>query len=509
MTHLCVPMPERRRFGARLALAGLGSCLAPWSAALAAVTADDPAVVRAARWVDRLGWGASEAELARCLSLGTAGYLREQLAGRAGPLEPRVQARIDALSIQTVPLAERVQTLEARRRAGLQGGDEAARNEAREAYRRELGQVGRETAARHLLRAVHSPDQLREHLTWFWLNHFSVFQNKGPVRLFLADYEDRVLRPNALGSFRAMLGGVTRHPAMLLYLDNARNAAGRLNENHARELLELHTLGVDGGYTQTDVQVLARVLTGHSVWLGDETGRGPMRRGGPQHDESLYAFFPARHDGSDKHLLGRTLRARGAGELDEVLDLLAAHPATARHICRKLAQYLLCDEPPADLVQRMAAVWRPDDLGPSLAVLLDPAVLLGPSSQKLKDPMHFVVSALRLVGPEPGAPLVPPALRALDQLGQLPYGRQTPDGYPMTADAWTGSGQLSARFDVARQLAALPGAAQLDPMGPMATPLQQALRARLGESTRRVLERGAEPTERVALLLAAPEFMHR
>src|SRR5207253_10217054 len=154
-----------------------------------------------------------------------------------------------------------------------------------------------ETQARMLLRAIYSPNQLEEHLSWFWLNRFSVFQFKGPLRALVADYEERAVRPQALGRFRELLGATARHPAMLIYLDNARNSAGRINENYARELMELHTLGVDGGYTQSDVEALARILTGWSLDLaGGELSR----------------FSPRRHDFGDKVLLVRTISGRGA-----------------------------------------------------------------------------------------------------------------------------------------------------------------------------------------------------
>jgi len=140
-----------------------------------------------------------------------------------------------------------------------------AKKTAQQAYQQELSRLQREAATRHLLRALYSPHQVQEQMTWFWLNHFSVHQGKGNVRAMLGDYEENAIRAHALGNFRDLLGAVASHPAMLRYLDNDQNAAGRINENFARELLELHTLGVNGGYVQRDVQELARVLTGHGI----------------------------------------------------------------------------------------------------------------------------------------------------------------------------------------------------------------------------------------------------
>src|SRR5262249_27462869 len=155
-------------------------------------------------------------------------------------------------------------------------------------YQQELGRLAREAATRSMLRALYSPWQLREQMTWFWMNHFSVFGGKAEVRALVADYEEHAIRPYALGRFRDLLGATARHPAMLRYLDNAQNARARLNENYARELMELHTLGVDGGYKQADVQELARVLTGHGVnLLGEVRNIRPAMRGDYVH-EGLY-----------------------------------------------------------------------------------------------------------------------------------------------------------------------------------------------------------------------------
>ena len=224
--------------------------------------------------------------------------------------------------------------------------DPAKAKEAQQALQQDLNKLSREAMTRSVLRAVYSPWQLREQMTWFWMNHFSVFAGKAEIRVYLADYEEKAIRPNALGRFRDLLEASARHPAMLRYLDNAQNRAGYLNENYARELMELHTLGVDGGYTQKDVQELARVLTGFG----------------------LFAFSRAWHDDGPKTLLGQPIRARGERELDEALDRLARHPSTARFVSRKLAVFFVADEPPAALVERMAAEWARTD-GDIAAVL--------------------------------------------------------------------------------------------------------------------------------------------
>ena len=200
-----------------------------------------------------------------------AAYLHEQLhpSGPDISLSP-VQSQIAAMSIVQSPLEALVQGMEQRRKSadGTVGDEE--KKAAQQSYQQEMNRLARESAARHLLRAIYSRHQVQEQMTWFWMNHFSVHQGKSNLRAMVGDYEERAVRRHALGRFRNLLGAVARHPAMLRYLDNEQNAAGHVNENYARELMELHTLGVDGGYSQHDVQELARVLTGVGVNLNPQ-----------------------------------------------------------------------------------------------------------------------------------------------------------------------------------------------------------------------------------------------
>jgi hypothetical protein len=291
-------------------------------------------------------------------------------------------------------------------------------------------------------------------MIWFWFNHFNVHQHKHNIRAMLGDYEEHAIRPQALGRFRDLLGNVVHHPAMLRYLDNEHNAVGRVNENFARELLELHTLGVEGGYAQRDVQELARVLTGHGVNLADEPPRPAREHAAGYVRSGLYEFRPVRHDGGEKTVLGRRIQAQGAGELDEVLDRLAVHPSTARFVSRKLARHLLADEPPAALVDAMAAEWARGggQIADVLGVLLRAPVFVAPGATRFKDPMHFVVSAVRTCYAERVVLNTLPMQNWLNRLGEGLYNRQTPDGYPDGEAAWSSSGQMAARFDIARAL---------------------------------------------------------
>src|SRR5437879_1258720 len=240
--------------------------------------ADSPELERAV--LNRVSWGANRSSYAEIAQLGTGRWLDAQLRPTPARLPSEAQATIDAMTISQRPIADIAAELEQQRRA-FQNAAADDRKAERQAYQETLARLGREAQTRMLLRALYSPNQLEEQMTWFWMNHFSVFQFKGPLRALVADYEERAVRPQALGRFRDLLGATARHPAMLIYLDNARNSAGRLNENYARELMELHTLGVDGGYTQADVEALARILTGWSLDLAS----GELAR-----------FYPRRHD---------------------------------------------------------------------------------------------------------------------------------------------------------------------------------------------------------------------
>jgi uncharacterized protein (DUF1800 family) len=380
--------------------------------------------------------------------MGVQRYIDEQLHPESIPMPAELSARLDAL--ETV-----------KRSAGTALGDylelrKEVRNEeegAKQRRRIEQGRAAREEAEARLLRAVESPRQLEEVMVDFWYNHFNVYAGKGVDRALVASYERDAIRPYALGSFRALLGATAKHPAMLFYLDNVvsstprPNAKGRaqgLNENYARELMELHTLGVDGGYSQRDVTELARMLTG---WTFDQ--RRLVRL------DETFRFDAARHDKGTKTWLGHEIAPAGQAEGEYALDVLAMHPATARHLSFQLAQYFVSDAPPPALVERMAQAWLASQ-GDIRAVLktmfasaefMDSAV----AGAKFKTPYQFVVSAARASA----APLanVGPLMNAMSQLGMPLYGCQTPDGYKNTQDAWLNPDALTRRIAFATSLA--------------------------------------------------------
>ena len=307
-----------------------------------------------------------------------------------------------------------------------------------------------------LLRAVYSERQLYEVMVDFWENHFSIFANKDADRLLLTGFDRDSIRPFALGRFRDLLGATAHSPAMLFYLDNwtssvvhnypatkdkpARSTGG-INENYARELMELHTLGVGGGYTQQDVQEVARCFTGWTI-------RKP-------NEEGLFFFNPAQHDNGEKIVLGQKISAGGGiADGERVLDILAKSPATAKFVVTKMARRFVGDTPPASLINRASAVYLKTDgsIAETLRSIITSPEFFTPSAyqSKVKSPFEFVASALRATNAETDAG--PPVLGWITRMGQPVYGRVTPDGYPDMSTTWLSNNDLLARFNFAAAL---------------------------------------------------------
>lgn len=471
--------------------------------------------------LNRVSWGANPSSARRIEALGTKRYIEEQLRAAPTALPAEVQAQIDAMTISTKPLDAILFDVEQQRRAAVAIKDPDQQLAARRAYQQELNRLAREAATRSLLRAVHSPNQLHEQMTWFWMNHFNVFQLKANVRAMVGDFEENAIRPHALGRFRALLGATAKHPAMLRYLDNVQNAANAVNENYARELMELHTLGVSAGYTQRDVQELARVLTGVGIALTPNPP--PIRIDRQIHyvRTGAFQFNPNRHDYGEKIFLGERVKSAGPGELEEVLDRLARHPATARFISRKLAVYFVSDNPGEALVESVARTFESTDgdIAATLRAILGSTEFAGSQGQKFKDPVHYVVSALRLA--YDGRPLLnmSPAIAWLNRMGQGLYNRQTPDGYPLTQAAWSSPGQMATRFEVARAMGSAAaeffggggedrgGRADARPLSDVVH--RAALQNTLAQRTLDALEQARSAAEWNIYFLSSPEFMQR
>lgn len=518
---LAPPSPINRRQWLALAALGASANAVPAWAASAAAPADLPGEVLPARLMDRITWGCT-AQGARALAgMGREAWLAAQLRGPASaPLPPEAQAQIDAMAITKTPFEVLALRMEARQREARALPTEDERKVALEAWQKDMRNLQREASQRFVLRALYSPAQLREKMTWFWMNHFSVFAGKADLRASVGDYEERAVRPHALGRFRDLLGATTRHPAMLRYLDNAQNAAGRINENYARELMELHTLGVGGGYSQQDVQELARVLTGVGISLRpleDEPPRMKPALRSHYVRQGLFEFNPQRHDWEAKTLLGAPIRAEGLAELDEALDRLARHSATARFVTRKMAVYLVGDAPPPALLDALARTFeRTDgDIAAVLAELFQSSAFQASLGQRFRDPVQYVLAGARLVhGEQQVLANADPLLNWLQRLAEPLYGRATPDGYPLDTATWSGSGQMSTRFEAARVLGAgalAPPDAQgkRPPLPALSrTPYLQQIDATLAPATRAALVQATSPREWNLLFLSSPEFMH-
>src|SRR5450631_1941034 len=258
---------------------------------------------------------------------------------------------------------------------------------AQQAYQQDLNRLAREAATETLLLALYSRRQLSERLAWFWFNHFNVHQYKANMRAMVGDYEAS-LRTHSLGRFRDLLIASATHAAMIRYLDNEQNAVNRVNENFAREVMELHTLGVEGGYTQKDVQELARVLTGLGINFSDKSPNLKPAQQGLYQRRGATEFNPARHDMGDKWVLGQKVAGRGWDEIIEQLTHLARHPSTARHMSRKLAVYFVADQPPPALVDRMSGAFASSDgdIAVTLQAMFDAPEFIPSLSLKFKDP---------------------------------------------------------------------------------------------------------------------------
>jgi len=458
----------------------------PHAEAPAPVPNTDEAITHA---LNRLTFGPRAGDVARVKAMGLSNWIDLQLSPSRiddAAVTARL-ARLETLTLdsQTIQREYSGPAMQARRERQLQNSTTdpmdqdmrpPSRPEAATARsRRSSLEPGRAEAKDRqviadieeakLLRAVQSERQLQEVLADFWFNHFNVFAGKGATRNYLSEYEREAIRPHVLGNFRDMLEASAKSPAMLFYLDNWQNTdasspgpqmtqmtpnrrrqqpstgqpqrARGINENYARELMELHTLGVDGGYTQADVQNVARALTGWT--LRPREGSGTL-------------FVPRLHDDQAKTVLGHAIKAGGGeNDIEQVLDILAAHPSTARHIATKLAIRFVSDTPPAALVDRAAARFTATkgDLREVLRTIITSPEFFTPAAYraKVKTPLEFVASALRATGAEVRTAV--PLARELRDMGMPLYFCQPPTGYDDTATPWVSAGALVSRMNFA------------------------------------------------------------
>ena len=439
--------------------------------------------------LNRLAFGARPGDAERVRGMGVDQWIAVQLEPSRirDTVGERLAARLPTLAMSSPELLQRYpppQVVRAQmRRTDMSAADSAEVRRSAQESRRVLAEMQIAKVAR----AVASERQLEEVMVDFWENHFTVFAGKGPERYFISAYEREAIRPHALGKFRDLLGAVAKSPAMLFYLDNWQSAAeegrptaqpqgrvarGRgirpaprtpaqsavgnppnrrrgLNENYARELLELHTLGVDGGYTQQDIVNVARAFTG---WTLEQ----PRRSGG-------FVFRPAMHDAGEKTVLGQRLAAgRGIEDGEQVLDIVSTHPSTARFIATKLARRFVSDDPPASLVDRAAAAFlrTNGDVREVVRTIVTSEEFFSSAAYraKVKSPFELVVSALRAMNA--ALDMTPRSAQVVARLGQPLFLHQAPNGWPERGDAWINTGAILNRINFGLALAggAIPGA---------------------------------------------------
>ncbi|WP_414649814.1 DUF1800 domain-containing protein [Dyella sp.] len=475
-------------------------------------------------WLRRDGFDLNSATVARYRDLGRSRYLDEQLSDRIGDdLPPEISQLLASYEVNHTSTNDLLIGLqdEQQKIKDMPEGD--AKADARKFQQQHANDLLQQAQQTEMLRAVYGGNQLKEQMVWFWLNHFSVYAAKGRIRWVASDYAQNTIRPHALGKFRDLVMATLESPAMLEFLDNAQNAKGHVNENYARELMELHTLGVHGGYSQQDVQQLALILTGSGIVPPKRDNQPP--RLSPQMQplyirQGVFEFNPNRHDFSDKTLLGQTIKGSGFKEVEQAVDLITRQPACAQFVSRKIAEYFVGDQPPQALVDRMAHTFRRSDgdIAKVLRTMFESKELLATRGKKFKDPTQFVVSSVRLA--YDGKPLVnaKPLLNWMNQLGEPVFGRLTPDGWPLDSTGWSSSGQMSKRFEIARaigtgdnRLFTPEGSPKVGAGFPMLTTrlYYDAIEPNLSAATRDALAKAASQQEWNTFLLSSPDFNFR
>jgi uncharacterized protein (DUF1800 family) len=457
--------------------------------------------------VTRFGLGARPGEIDRARN-DPQSFLKAQIRPDGGEQPP------EALETSAERIAD-LHAFQMLRQQAKQDGDPKS-DPVKQAQGMLRDAVGEEFLARARLAAL-TDDGFRERWTLFWCNHFTVSAVKQDTSVVVGPFEREAIRPRVFGRFEDLLTASTRHPAMLLYLDQARSAgpnsmiagAGRagalaagkapagLNENLAREIMELHTLGVGSGYSQADVTEFARALTGWSI-VGPNEHR-------PEGAPGEFVFRPAFHEPGTRQILGKTYSQTGVDQAGAVLSDLAANPATGRHIALKVARHFVADDPPAALVDRLAR--RFDASGGRLdqlaAALIDSPEAWAPDQRKFKTPYEFLISSYRAANLAPDAlPQIAPVLNAM---GQKPFSPPSPKGWAEEAADWASPDGIVKRMAWSEAFAA-----QATPVtGQPITLAENGLGARLALNTRTAIERAETRPEAVAILLMSPEFQRR
>lgn len=489
-------------------------CLAWLILVLPMFVACKPSLHTPVHVLNRIGYGPDPWSIDRIVSIGTASYIEEQLHPESLD-DSALESAIEDLYPLTTWALPRIRT---------------TYHEYTSDPLRLPGRVRQETAAARMMRNVHSKRQLEQVLVDFWYNHFNVDANTELARWGVVTYEREAIRPFVFGRFRDMLGAVARHPAMLTFLDNDENFIPGFirgtsvfggNENYARELLELHTVGVDAGYTLQDIQEIARAFTG---WTID---RYPPD-GGFNHFAASFEYVDAGHDKGAKSIMGALYIPPGGGMSDgeSVLDFLARHPSTARFLSYKLVQRFVSDTPPAALVDRAAARYlaTDGDLREVMRTILTAPEFLSAAHHrgKTKRPQHFVTSLSRALGVADDGQWSWRAASEVAAMGEELYGAAPPTGYPEVSSYWRGEGSFLRRMNVAIWASrGLYGWAPPAPSAFVEDPtmlaaeldlrfayggLLSTTRERLADLSSRI-PKASRPHEVAAALLVSPEFV--
>jgi uncharacterized protein (DUF1800 family) len=475
--------------------------------------------------LNRITFGPTASLVAHVKAIGIDHYIDEQLDPASLPEPAALTERLAPLDTLKLGASQLFAQFGPPSEETSDGMKQTQESDAR--MKRDDSILQQARAAR-LYRAIYSPRQLQEVMVDFWFNHFNIYAYEGYDLLWIGNYEAEAIRPNALGKFRDLLLATARHPAMLYFLNNEANTApgspnahdlfSGLNENYAREIMELHTVGVDGGYTQQDVTTLARIFTGWGFDYADlQSGSG-----------AAFAFDLLRHDASAKTFLGQSIPAGGEEQGVAAIDILSRSPATAHHIAFELAQYFVADNPPATLVDRLAKTFLDSDgdIKVVLKTLLTSDEFRGSVGQKYKTPYQYVISAVR--AGDVDVRNVVPLWWTMERLGMPLYLCQTPDGYKNTEAAWLNPAATTVRVDFASLLgsgafllyapekseeatklvADRTPAPALKPRPIDVVALEKLLSPTLGEQTRNVVTLGPNWLK-AALVLGSPDFMRR
>ncbi|NES04847.1 MAG: DUF1800 domain-containing protein [Okeania sp. SIO2F4] len=443
--------------------------------------------------INRLSFGPTPGQIEKIKNIGLEVYIQSQLQPNSIPYPKVLIQKLEYLDTLPLTPSEIITELRQLQQQGKELRlDQRGLNRIKGRFEQK---IFLQATKGRFLRTLESPRHLEEVMVDFWYNHFNVFGRQGLNRLYFSSYEQQAIRPHALGKFRELLGATGRHPAMLIYLDNWQSHRGRINENYARELLELHTLGVDGEYSQDDVIALAKIFTGWGLPPNNKRSEDP---------DGFY-FDEKRHESGDKFFLGQTIKENGMAEGETALDILASHPSTAKHISYKLAQTFVSDEPSESLVKILSQSFLDSqgDISTVLNTLFNSSEFWQTEvhNSKFKNPYRFVASAMRAMGNE--VDNFRPINGILDQLGMPLYGCVTPDGYKNTKEAWLDSDTMIRRSSLAIPLSGgLLGRGK--PIS--AEKLMATLGNNFSAQTRAVIDKSSADL-RAALIFGSPEFM--